>query len=1072
MSSEFITKLKDTNKSFKISFRDEESESKVSRLTFSSDFTRSYEESFEDEDDILIVDIDYGEKSQGAQTVKEGCDSPESLSRSGSLSNSYSKQRPKFGLRRFKSVEEVISVSPKRRRAKQALHKTVSDYEVRYKGVRKESSSKLTYSADFTRSYEESLEDDNDLLIVDIDYSQSKALESSTEDNIFSISDNFGTLNRAQNENLRMYKSHEDIRHARFKARRGYEITFTDESSPDRKTRLSLSSDLSASGEEILAPLASADIDTSAKEAGCIADDAFENDVVDYSFATSTPQKVKPMLQDDQASNPTGYGNGNGYGNRSTKYVSNDSDWNAGQSNSQFVFNADEAHYESTSNKQSTILSLASSLKNEALLLEDSPDTVNLTNDVGENVNRDSSFDECSDNGVDINNVADFMDENAESSSQIIASVPGREIEVSEDVEASQLTRKESARFGFIDLNEIVIDDVSASDRMQEYPHLRGEDSSEDLQENNGDSGAHNMSSRAKAYLYVTLQTEEKVEEAGNLDAYVDDDKKFGEEDNNDLVDIDFETDKHGAAQLKPESHYATRSTESLAKDHVDAASNYKNAIDSDAAEDKYREEVYSVGTIDAAESEGDGEYGEDAEIDKYREEGYSVGTIDAAEIEGEKAAGEDAEIDKYREEVYSVGTIDAAEIEGEKAAGEDAEIDKYREEVYSVGTIDAAEIEGEKAAGEDSEEGSIGEADDNGDNGLVSEVCDKKEDFADDQRKGEELVISNGNMQEKANGYNQMKCEKFDDSYQKEIAGENDRSTGGVFLSEEREDEMSFVSSSKKDMSASDRKDEVQMEEIESASCNIVDEDQDVPIKEIVCKTEEEKSNRIGDQHLLDEQGFIDRNANDLISCSSKSCGKFYQITIIKEDEATTSEGLLEHGVPGKISRIRARIRRLFSRNKGTQGTGSIERSDSSGTESSENTICVFPLPVLSDDMEVLDGENSGTTDVNGLTATEKGAIYFDTAEDSNREAEYSKKDKNEAEPRDKGVYLNGDCVRAVENDVPELYEGEDMIGGDVIGLPFSLNKVYRMKSRYEGKQIRTETIRIFLQHERIVFI
>ena len=1013
MSSEFITKLKDTNKSFKISFRDEESETKVSRLTFSSDFTRSYEESFEDEDDILIVDIDYGEKSQGAETVNEDCDSPESLSRSGSLSNSYSKQRPKFGLRRFKSVEEVISVSPKRRRARQALHKTVSDYEVRYKGVRKESSSKLTYSADFTQSYEESLEDDNDLLIVDIDYSQSKALESSTEDNIFSISDNFGTLNHVQNENLRMYKSHEDIRHARFKAKRGYEITFTDESLPNRKTRLSLSSDLSASGEEILAPLASADIDISAKEAGSLVDDAFENDVVDYSFATSTPQKVKPKLQDEHTSIPT-----LGYGNRSMKYVATDSDWNAVRpSNSQYIFHADEA--QATSNEPSTILSLASSVKNEAMLLEDPSQTVDSTNDIGENVNRDSNFDECSDMGVDINNVADFIDENAESSSQIIASVPGREIEVLEDVEAPQFTRKESARFGFIDLNEIVIDDVSAPDRMQEYPHLKGEDSSEDLQENNGDCGGHNMSSRAKAYLYVTapLQTEQKVEVAGNFDANIDDTKNFGEDDYDDMI-IGLERDKDGAAQPKPESNDAARCTGSLAKDHVDAGSDYKYAIDSDA--------VFERDAKIKLESDSD-----------------------------EKSGHKD------------VFVVDDAESKGDGADREDAETDKYRGKGYSVGTAYAVEIEGE-----DSEEGRVGEADDNGNDGPVSEVCDRKEVFADDQGKGLELVVSDDHMHEMANGYDQMKCEKFDESFQREITEEKDRRTWGVFLRDEREDKMSFVSSSKEDVSASDRRNEVQMEDIETVGCNIVDEDEDVSIEEIVCKNEEEKSNRIGDQHLLDEQGIIDSNANDLISCSSKSCGKFYQIAIIKEDEATTNEGLIEHDVPGKLSRIRARIRRLFSRNKGTQGKERIERSDSFGTENSENTIYVFPLPVLSDDVEVLDGESSHTTKMNGLTATEDGAIDFETAYDSNREAEYLKKDKNEAEPGDKGFYLNGDCVRAVENDVPELYEGEDVIGGCIKGLPFSLNKVYRMKIRYEGKQIRTETIRIFLQHEEIVFI
>ena len=283
--------------SFRISFSEEKPEPKVSKLTLSSDFTHSYEESYEDEDDVLVVDIDYGGGNE-VDCEKES-DSQESLSRTSSLSNSIKKEKPKFGLRRFKSVEEIIDVSPAK--GKDKLKKTVSDYGSRFKGFEKKEA-KLTLSADFTRSWEENFEDDGEVLVVDIDYSKKDEEKSdqSLEDNLFSASDHFGHVNTGNENGFRKYKSHEDVRSPSYKHRElersasGYEITFIDESSPDEIKRLSLSADLVSSNEEILDSTEAVSQQRLQNE-GKIGGKEFFNAEVNY--ATSTPQKSSKNME-------------------------------------------------------------------------------------------------------------------------------------------------------------------------------------------------------------------------------------------------------------------------------------------------------------------------------------------------------------------------------------------------------------------------------------------------------------------------------------------------------------------------------------------------------------------------------------------------------------------------------------------------------------------------------------------------------------------------------------------------------------------------------------------------------
>ena len=307
MSKEFVTSVGATGSRFRISFSEEKPEQKVSKLTLSSDFTRSYEESYEDEDDVLIVDIDYGDgnvneacdgngaSDQNGVSDRNEADSPEPIPRSRTLSNGVRKERPKFGLRRFKSVEEIIDVSPKLKNKKK-LKKTASDYASRYKGLEKKED-RLTLSADFTRSYEEKFEEDDEMLVVDIDYSQGrKNVEDSFENNVFSASDQFGRAEFGHDKDFRRYRSYEDVGPSSFKhrdlerSRSGYEITFTDENAPEERKKLSLSADLSTSSEEILPLIYTAEHKRINDLQNGDDDEFFD---VKNDFVTSTPQKSR-----------------------------------------------------------------------------------------------------------------------------------------------------------------------------------------------------------------------------------------------------------------------------------------------------------------------------------------------------------------------------------------------------------------------------------------------------------------------------------------------------------------------------------------------------------------------------------------------------------------------------------------------------------------------------------------------------------------------------------------------------------------------------------------------------------
>ena len=300
MSEEFVTKIGETGTCFRISFSEEKPEAKVSKLTLSSDFTHSYEESYEGEDDVLVVDIDYGdgnanEEANGNEDKdQDDIGSPESISRSSSLSNSYKREKPKFGLRRFKSVEEVIDVSPVKQKKK--LQKTVSDYETRYKGSEKKEA-RLTLSADFTHSYEENFEEDGEMLIVDIDYSKGGE-EGSTEnfeDSVFSASDNFGLVGSGNESKLRKYHSHEDVRSLSYKHRElersssGYEITFINENKPEEMKKLSLSADLLTTGEEVVHPTTELGTQQPVTNIENVTEDELSNAYEHY--LTSTPHK-------------------------------------------------------------------------------------------------------------------------------------------------------------------------------------------------------------------------------------------------------------------------------------------------------------------------------------------------------------------------------------------------------------------------------------------------------------------------------------------------------------------------------------------------------------------------------------------------------------------------------------------------------------------------------------------------------------------------------------------------------------------------------------------------------------
>ena len=307
MSREFVTSVKGSCNRYSISFSEEEPERKEpSRLTYSADFTHSFEESYKEDDDVLIVDIDYGQDQRSNEAVDgKEADSPESLSRSGSLSNgNFSKQRPKDVLRRYKSVEEVITVSPKK--SKTMLHKTYSDYDYRYKGFDKKekASGKLTMSADFTTSHEEVYEGDDDVLIVDIDYNHGNetdhSYEASMEEDVRSSSGRYGMGNGAPRKDIfRKYKSVEDV-HSEFYSDRakdlrrtisGYELTFTDENEPDQVSKLSLSADFTTSHEEKVGTVSAKNVEE---------DDEFYDIDIEYEgrifadhFETSTPQKSK-----------------------------------------------------------------------------------------------------------------------------------------------------------------------------------------------------------------------------------------------------------------------------------------------------------------------------------------------------------------------------------------------------------------------------------------------------------------------------------------------------------------------------------------------------------------------------------------------------------------------------------------------------------------------------------------------------------------------------------------------------------------------------------------------------------
>ena len=294
MSREFVTNVGGTGNRFRISFSEEKPEPKVSKLTLSSDFTHSYEEGYEDENDVLVVDIDYGDGNANEDRHGNDTDSPESISRSSSLSSSSKRERPKVGLKRFKSVEAVIDVAPVNRKKK--LKKTVSDYETRYKGLEKKEA-RLTLSADFTHSYEENFDDDGEVLVVDIDYSKDEkgGNEESFEDRVFSASDNFGRAETENNNRFRKYYSHEDVRYPSHKHRdlerssSGYEITFINESAPDERKKLSLSADLSTSSEEILRSTDVLETQQSMKNNQKLNEE--EVFMPDKYYVTSTPQK-------------------------------------------------------------------------------------------------------------------------------------------------------------------------------------------------------------------------------------------------------------------------------------------------------------------------------------------------------------------------------------------------------------------------------------------------------------------------------------------------------------------------------------------------------------------------------------------------------------------------------------------------------------------------------------------------------------------------------------------------------------------------------------------------------------
>lgn len=296
MSKEFVTNVGGRGRSFRISFSEEKPEPKVSKLTLSSDFTHSYEESYEDEDDALVVDIDYGGGNE-VDCEKES-DSQESLSRTSSLSNSIKKEKPKFGLRRFKSVEESIDVLPAKGKTK--LKKTVSDYGSRFKGLEKKEA-KLTLSADFTRSWEENFEDDGEVLVVDIDYSKGDEEKSdqSLEDNLFSASDHFGYMDTRDENGFRKYKSHEDVRSPSYKhhelerSASGYEITFINENSPDEIKKLSLSADLVSSNEEILNSTEAVTQQRLQDEEKIVDKEVFNTEV---NYVTSTPHKSSKSM--------------------------------------------------------------------------------------------------------------------------------------------------------------------------------------------------------------------------------------------------------------------------------------------------------------------------------------------------------------------------------------------------------------------------------------------------------------------------------------------------------------------------------------------------------------------------------------------------------------------------------------------------------------------------------------------------------------------------------------------------------------------------------------------------------
>eukprot|EP00112_Aurelia_sp_Birch-Aquarium-sp1_P011098 Seg2340.9 transcript_id=Seg2340.9/GoldUCD/mRNA.D3Y31 product="hypothetical protein" protein_id=Seg2340.9/GoldUCD/D3Y31 len=308
MSREFVTNVRGSSNRYSISFSEEEPEKKEpSRLTYSADFTRSFEESYKEDDDVLIVDIDYGQDQQQSEGVDgKEADSPESLSRSGSLSNSFSKRRPKDVLRRYKSVEEVITSSPKKSKTK--LHKTYSDYDYRYKGFDKKekASAKLTMSADLSTSHEEVFEGDEDVLIVDIDYNHGNETDHSYEASMEedarsrSSSDRYGMGNGAPRKDIfRKYKSVEDV-HSEFYSDRakdlrrtisGYELTFTNENEPDQISKLSLSADFTTSHEEKVGPVKAAN--TEEDDEFCDIDIEYEGRIFADHFETSTPQKSK-----------------------------------------------------------------------------------------------------------------------------------------------------------------------------------------------------------------------------------------------------------------------------------------------------------------------------------------------------------------------------------------------------------------------------------------------------------------------------------------------------------------------------------------------------------------------------------------------------------------------------------------------------------------------------------------------------------------------------------------------------------------------------------------------------------